>query len=399
MRRDGVWTLVVLLLLSSAGCGGGTPGARSAAARVGEPVAFEGAYPISAVATVAMVGDIVRHVGGPHVRVTQIMGAGVDPHLYKASRDDVASILHSDIVFYCGLMLEGKMADTLVKISRRRPVHAVADGIDPRYLLDSPDSPGHHDPHVWMDVAAWSECLLAAANVLAHFDPSHAPQYQARADAYRGQLMELHAYGVRSIRSIPVGNRVLITSHDAFNYFGRAYGMQVLGVQGLSTESEAGLQRINQLVDLIVDKKVRAVFVESSVSGKSIEALLDGAAARGHQVSIGGQLFSDAMGEEGTYEGTYMGMLDHNITLVTRAWAGRRQPAACTDSSRWARRNGHDAVSTAKSPALAREPRGCQRAGGGRSKSPVGCAAAGHPRPDGGLSPQARVVGRDPGGA
>ena len=202
-----------------------------------------------------MVADIVRHVGDPHVRVTQIMGAGVDPHLYKANRDDVASILHSDIVFYCGLMLEGKMADTLVKISRRSRCMQWPTGSTRSTCSSSRDSPGHHDPHVWMDVAAWSECVLVAASVLAHFDPRTCGQYRARADVYRGQLLELHAYGVRSIGSIPAGNRVLITSHDAFNYFGRAYGMQVLGVQGLSTESEAGLQRINQLVDLIVDRK------------------------------------------------------------------------------------------------------------------------------------------------
>jgi len=277
---------------------------------------------IQAVATVGMVADIVRNVGGDRVDVIQLMGAGVDPHLYKATRDDVELIMSGDIVFYSGLMLEGKMIDTLVKIGRSRPVYAVTENLPPNVLLEPDDFSGHYDPHVWMDVSAWSECVPAVVEALAKLDPDHAEEFQANAQRYREELAKLDEYGKRAIATIPEQGRVLITSHDAFNYFGRAYDLDVQGVQGLSTESEAGLQRINALVDLIVDKQIKAVFVESSVPRKNVEAIVAGARSRGHEVAIGGELYSDAMGQTGTYEGTYVGMLDHNITLVTRALGG-----------------------------------------------------------------------------
>ncbi len=283
---------------------------------------WQGRYPIQAVATVGMVADIVRHVGGPHVEVTQIMGAGVDPHLYKTTRDDVELIMNGDIVFYSGLMLEGKMIDTLVRIGRSKPVYAVTEMIEPEFLLEPDDFAGHYDPHVWMDVSAWAKCVDAVAKALEEFDPPHSSEYQQNAERYRKELEALHEYGRQRIATIPKERRVLITSHDAFNYFGRAYVLDVQGVQGISTESEAGLQRINELVDMLVDKKIKGVFVESSVPRKNVEAIAAGARARGHEVIIGGELFSDAMGEHGTYEGTYVGMLDHNITLTTRALGG-----------------------------------------------------------------------------
>jgi manganese/zinc/iron transport system substrate-binding protein len=183
-----------------------------------------------------------------------------------------------------------------------------------------------------MDVSAWSQCTEAVCRALSQYDASHADEYAANTRAYRAQLAELHEYGKRVIGSIPEARRVLITSHDAFNYFGRAYGLDVQGVQGISTESEAGLRRINELVDMIVEKKLPAVFVETSISRKNIEALVSGARSRGWHVEIGGELFSDAMGPAGNYTGTYLGMLDHNITRVaralegtapTRGWAGK----------------------------------------------------------------------------
>lgn len=279
-------------------------------------------YPIPVAATVGMVADIVKNVGHEYVTVTQIMGSGVDPHMHKASRDDVQAIMNSDMVFYSGLMLEGKMADTLIKVARSKPVFAVTELIDPKTLLEPDDFNGHYDPHVWMDVATWSLCVDAVKDALSKFDPRHADVYQKNADEYKQQLKTLHEYGLKTIKSIPENSRILITSHDAFNYFGRAYGLEVLGVQGISTESEAGLKRINELVDLLVAKNVKAVFVESSVSKKNITALIDGAKAQGHEIIIGGELYSDAMGEAGGYEGTYIGMLDHNFTIVTRALGG-----------------------------------------------------------------------------
>ncbi len=295
-----------------------------AATVLGHPAdTFQGKYPMRAVATVGMVADIVRNVGGAYVSVQQIMGPGVDPHLYKVTRDDVQAVLGCDVVFYSGLMLEGKMADTLVKIARRKPVVAVTEGIDESELLEPEEFQGHYDPHVWMDVAAWGKCVDVVAQAMAEFDPSHADDYRGNAKKYRQQLAELHEYGRSVIASIPKESRVLITSHDAFNYFGRAYGLDVQGVQGISTESEAGLQRVNELVDMIVRKKVKAVFVESSVPRKNIDALIEGARSKKHQVIVGGELFSDAMGQSESYEGTYIGMLDHNFTLVARALGGQ----------------------------------------------------------------------------
>jgi manganese/zinc/iron transport system substrate-binding protein len=230
--------------------------------------------------------------------------------------------MRGDLVFYSGLMLEGEMADTLVKISRNKPVFAVTELIDESYLLEPAEMQGHYDPHVWMDVAAWSKSVATVADALAKHDPAHADEYRANAKAYQQRLARLDEYGKRAAATIPADSRVLVTSHDAFNYFGRAYGLDVQGVQGISTESEAGLQRINELVDLLVAKKVTAVFVETSVSHKNIEAIVSGARARGHEVQIGGELFSDAMGRDGTYEGTYEGMMDHNLTVVVRALGG-----------------------------------------------------------------------------
>ncbi len=236
----------------------------------------DGSEPLQAVATVGMVADLVRNVGGDHVSVIQICGSGVDPHLYKPTRDDVQTIMSTDIVFYCGLMLEGKMTDTLIKIARKKPVLAVTELIDEALLLEPEDFAGHFDPHVWNDVSAWSQCVDAVEKALAEFDPAHAADYQRNASEFKAELARLHEYGVKATGTIPAGSRVLVTSHDAFNYFGRAYALDVQGVQGLSTESEAGLQRINELVDMLVEKNVKAVFVESSVSRKNIDALIEG---------------------------------------------------------------------------------------------------------------------------
>jgi manganese/zinc/iron transport system substrate-binding protein len=214
------------------------------------------------------------------------------------------------------------MTDTLVKIGRTKPVFAVTEALDENALLTPDGAEGHPDPHVWMDVEAWSRCVDSVADALSDFDPEHAEAYRANAAAYEAQLAELHAYSKSSLATVPEKSRVLVTSHDAFNYLGRAYDLEVLGIQGLSTESEAGLSRINALVDLLEERDVAAVFVESSVPTKSIEALIAGARSRGREVKVGGELYSDAMGQDGTYEGTYVGMIDHNVTTVARALGG-----------------------------------------------------------------------------
>lgn len=279
-------------------------------------------FPYRAVVTTAMVKDIVEQVAGERAQVIALMGEGVDPHLYKPTRDDVQKLLSAHVIFYSGLMLEGRMGETFNRVSKRGiPVFAVTELIDRRSLLASEDGSGHTDPHVWMDVAAWSQAVEAAARALSRFDPAHTA-YGENAARYRSVLAELDDYARRTIASIPREQRVLITAHDAFGYFGRAYGIEVVGIQGISTESEAGVQDINRLVDRIVQQRIPAIFVETSVSDKNVRAIIEGAARRGWTVRIGGTLFSDAMGAPGTYEGTYVGMIDHNVTVIARALGG-----------------------------------------------------------------------------
>lgn len=288
---------------------------------------------IQAVATVGMVADLVRNVGGLHVHVTQLMGPGVDPHLYKITRDDVRAIFAGEVIFYSGLMLEGKMTHTLQQMALRKPVIGVAESLPTARLLGSNEASDHGggdqhaDPHVWMDVALWAETLPVVTEALVAFAPQHAEDFRANSQRYREQLRALHQYGIDSLSTVPSQRRQLITSHDAFGYFGRAYGLEVRGVQGLSTDSEAGLMRINQLVDLIVGRQIGAVFVESSVPRKSLEAVIEGAGARGQRVVIGGELYSDSGGAEGTFEATYIGMMDHNFTHVAQALGGVAPPS------------------------------------------------------------------------
>lgn len=284
-------------------------------------LAYDGPYPFRATATVGMVADIVREVAGDRAEVAGIIGAGVDPHMYSPTRSDVAALLRSDIVFYAGLLLEGQMTEILAKVGRSRPVIAVTERLKQDDLIHASGT-GHHDPHVWMDVAVWMKAALVVRDALSGFDPQHAPEYGKRAEDYLARLAALDAYARKVIGSIPESRRIMITAHDAFNYMGRAYGIEVMGIQGLSTESEAGLKDINRIVDEIVRRRIPAVFVESSVSDKNVKALIEGAKARGHSVRIGGELYSDAMGKAGTYEGTYIGMIDHNVTVIARALGG-----------------------------------------------------------------------------
>ena len=280
-------------------------------------------YPFRIAATTGMVADIVRQVAGDRGEVTSIIGEGVDPHLYVPTRSDVAALVEADIVFYSGLLLEGKMTDTLIRVARSgRPVHAVTELVDESLLLQPEEFAGHFDPHLWMDVSGWMQAVNAVTEALVAFDPAGTSGYRERGDGYTATLTELHDYARRVLGSIPEQQRILVTAHDAFNYFGRAYGLEVAGIQGISTESEAGLDRINRLVDLLVTRQVGAVFVETTIADRNVRALIEGAAARGHEVVVGGELYSDAMGLPGTYEGTYVGMLDHNVTTVARALGG-----------------------------------------------------------------------------
>ena len=272
--------------------------------------------------TTGMVTDIVRQVCGDKASVEGIIGEGVDPHLYKPTRADLNALAHADLVFYSGLVLEGKMTDVLEKMSEKKPVIAVTESVDKNYLLLPPEFAGHPDPHLWMDVGGWMKAVEVVSQTLSDYDKPNAQFYQSNAESYLAQLKALEEYAKTSIATIPEQSRVLVTAHDAFNYMGRAYGIEVVGIQGISTESEAGLNDLNRLVDMLVENNVTAVFVETSVADKNVKALIEGARAQGLEVKIGGTLFSDAMGAPGTYEGTYIGMIDHNITTIVNALGG-----------------------------------------------------------------------------
>ncbi len=288
-------------------------------------VASDSAAPYKVVCTVGMITDIVRNVAGDYAQVEGIIGEGVDPHLYKPTRGDVVKLSQADVVFYNGLLLEGKMADVLVRVATTgKPVKAVTEAIldETDYLLEKDDGSEHTDPHVWMDVSGWLRAVPVVAETLASFDPERAEDYRVNAAAYIQKLEALDAYAKAAMATIPAGQRVLVTAHDAFQYLGRAYGVEVRGIQGVSTESEAGVRDLEELVDFIVERKIPAVFVETSVADKNVRALIEGAQARGHDVENGGTLFSDAMGQAGTYHGTYIGMIDHNVTTIVNALGG-----------------------------------------------------------------------------
>ncbi|MFD2613741.1 metal ABC transporter solute-binding protein, Zn/Mn family [Paenibacillus gansuensis] len=270
--------------------------------------------------TIGMISDIVREVGGDHVEVTGLMGEGVDPHLYKASQGDIKKLDQADIIFYNGLHLEGKMIEIFEKMSKGKPTVAVSDNIDPSQLRSGQDSGGtEHDPHIWFNVANWIKAAEKVRDELSKLDPAHKQDYEASAAAYLKELEELDAYAKTEIAKIPEQQRVLVTAHDAFGYFGDAYGIRVMGLQGISTASEYGSKDVAKLRDFLVENKVKAVFIESSVPRKAIDAVIEGAKEKGHTIVIGGELFSDAMGKEGTAEGTYIGMVRHNVDTIVNA--------------------------------------------------------------------------------
>lgn len=274
---------------------------------------------LHAVATTGMIGDTVQQVGGERVRVTTLMGSGVDPHLYKASEGDVVSIGEADIIFYNGLHLEAGMATVLERIEDRRQIVAVSDAIERSLLLSPPDFEGAYDPHIWFDVSLWMRVVERVRDALAAADPAGAGHYHRNAEAYLARLEELDGYVRAQAARLPAEQRVLVTAHDAFNYFGRAYGFEVRGLQGISTAAEAGTADVQALAAFIAGRRIPAIFIETSVPLRNIEAVRAAVRARGFDVQIGGELFSDAMGSPGTPEGTYIGMVRHNIDTIVSA--------------------------------------------------------------------------------
>ena len=324
LRRQFVLLGLVLVGLALSGCGstGASPPAVASHDHDHEPqkitAKYAGAYPIQVVCTIGMVADQVRNIGGQHVQVVSLMGAGVDPHLYKASPADVTQLNRADIIFYSGLHLEGKLAELLERMSSRKPTVAVAERIDKAKILH--DEHGAHDPHVWFDVSLWSDAAGAVKDALSQFDPKNAAEYGKACDEYQKRLTKLHAEAKSELATVPKEQRVLVTAHDAFQYFGRAYDLEVRGIQGISTDSEASVKHVNDLVDFLVQRKIKAVFVETSVADQNIRSLVEGCAAQNQTVTIGDeQLFSDAMGDDGTPEGTYEGMVRHNVKTIVKA--------------------------------------------------------------------------------
>lgn len=315
-----MWIWLVAAVMA-AGCGNSeSGGVADPPDEVGGP---DSEIRFTIVTTAGMVTDIVKNVAGDRADVVGIMGTGVDPHLYQPTASDNNKLIEADVIFYSGLLLEAGLTTVLERANEAgKPVYAVTENIDSSYLRHPDEFEGHPDPHVWNDVSAWSECVGVVAEKLAEFDAENAAHYRQNAESYRAELAELHSYAAAVVSSIPAEQRTLVTAHDAFGYFGRAYGLEVKSVVGITTESEAGVEHINSLVDFLVENEVPAVFVESSVSDRNIDAVIEGAADQGWEVRKGGRLFSDAMGAEGTYEGTYIGMMDHNATVVARALGG-----------------------------------------------------------------------------
>jgi manganese/zinc/iron transport system substrate-binding protein len=278
--------------------------------------------PIRVVATVGMITDIVEQVGGDRVTVTGLMGPGVDPHLYKASEGDVIRLASADIIFYNGLHLEAKMAEVFEKMGGRIRTAAVTRDIDPDLLLAPPEFEGAYDPHVWFDVTLWMSAVEAVRDTLIGLDPGSESLYRANAAGYLAELEALDAYVREQAARVPPEQRVVITAHDAFNYFGRAYDFRVRGLQGISTTAEAGAGDVQALAEFIATNRIPAIFIESSVPVRTVEAVQAAVRARGFQLAIGGELFSDAMGDWGTEEGTYIGMVRHNIDTITGALLG-----------------------------------------------------------------------------
>lgn len=281
--------------------------------------------PINIVATTTMLADLIDRVGGEHVSVSALMGPGVDPHLYQAGAGAVAKLQSSDVVAYHGLHLEGKMGEVFDSLNQQgHQTICLEDGLDPMRLLSDENNPEVHDPHIWFDVSLWKEAADHVATQLALLDEANAADYEANLDAYLKELDDLESYIKSRVAELPEDQRILITAHDAFRYFGRAYGIEVRGLQGISTDAEASTSAVSDLATLIATKAIHAIFIESSVPVKNVEALQDAVKARGFDVKIGGELYSDALGDADSDAGTYIGMVRANVDTIVNALGGEK---------------------------------------------------------------------------
>lgn len=270
-------------------------------------------------ATIGQIGDAVKEIGGDRVEVQTLMGPGVDPHLYKAKQSDIGKLQEADLIFYSGLHLEGKMLEVLQKVNETKPAYAISESIPKERLRADEANAAAVDPHVWFDIDLWKIAVGEVRDGLIKEDPTHEQEYRKNTEAYYDSLDELKRYAEEKIGSIPPEQRVLVTAHDAFHYFGDAYDMEVMGLQGLSTDAEYGLGDVQGLVETLAEREIKAVFVESSISEKSITAVMEGVRKKGKDIDLGGELYSDAMGKEGTETGTYVGMYKHNVDTIVKA--------------------------------------------------------------------------------
>lgn len=271
------------------------------------------------VATTGQIADAIKEISGDHLQVSALMGPGVDPHLYKATQSDLSKLDKAEVIFYNGLHLEGQMLDIFEQMAKDKTVLAVGETLDEKQLLASDTDAMLHDPHIWFDIELWKGVVKAISTQLQEEYPEFKADFQTNEAAYLKKLDDLQSYAEKRVNEIPQQQRILVTAHDAFNYFGRSQGFEVRGLQGLSTDSEYGVKDVQEMVDFLVENKIKALFIESSVSDKAMKAVIEGAKEKGHDIVIGGELFSDAMGAEGTTEGTYVGMYQHNIDTIVDA--------------------------------------------------------------------------------
>lgn len=310
MKKILLATFYPLLTLSLFACSSGSNGL---------PTDFSGRK-INIVTTIGMIGDLVEHIGGERVNVMSLFAPGVDPHLYKPTASDVDKLENADVVVYGGLELEGRMTDIFVKLARdQKPTFPVSEDIDSAFLREPPEFQGKYDPHIWFDVELWQEAANKVEKELSRMDPDSKALYRENLLAYAAELGDAHRYVRERINEIPSDKRVLVTAHDAFGYFGRKYGMEVRGLQGVSTESDASARDVDALAQYIADKKIKAIFVENTIPPERIQAVQEAVRAKGFNVVIGGQLFGDSMGAAGTPEGMYTGMIRHNVNTIVEA--------------------------------------------------------------------------------
>ena len=274
---------------------------------------------IKATSTIGMIGDVVSNIGGDHIESISLMKPGIDPHVYKATQGDISKLDEADIIFYNGLHLEGQMIEIFEQMEKNKPTVAVTKNVSTDALLVGDGEATEYDPHLWFNVQYWIKTAEVIRDELIKLDEENKEDYEKNAEEYIAKMEELDRYVKDQIATIPQQNRVLVTAHDAFGYFGDAYGIEVMGLQGISTQSEVGSKDVSELRDFLVENKIKAVFVESSVPKNTIEAVIEGAKQMGHEVTIGGELFSDAMGDAGTEEGTYLGMVRHNVDTIVKA--------------------------------------------------------------------------------